>query len=327
MQRLIPALCLAVFALASACDDSPSGSRPTPPAGTAPFRTYAAAPVPVMILDTSLPAGVSGQPYSHQLSAIGGSGTYYWSVTGGSAVAMVNLSVSGELTFPGMPQNSFGGNLFISVVDAFGASANRQFNIHANMGATLPVYFMPATTFVLHCGDNMALVDHGKTYSRFQRSVRALMREIAALTWDPVETCIHSEFQVVLCGHDATWVLRPTSFTATNSEKVNAITLLAGLTPGGTAPMYSAAVLAETTTKAFSQAERVCLFSGAGFSVDTAAPGGQADYVNVLAQFASWTSGTTLHTNGFDLAPTSHHLQFMQDFVALGAQGAYSAPQ
>lgn len=325
ITRWAPALCMALLLLAGACDDSPSSPARTAPTGPGQLRIYAAAPLPLMILDTVLPVGVTGQAYSHQMTAMGGSGAYVWSIVGGAGAAMVNISTTGELTFPGMPTHAFGTNLFIRVTDSTGTHVDRQINIHANLTYTLPAYSSPATTYILHCGDHMALVEQGFPLSRFQRAVRALMRDISGLVWDSIEKREFAEFAVILAGNHAAQLLRPTIFTAEINEKIAAINLLATLTPGGQTPMFSAALLAETTVNAFASPERLCLYSGAGFGADAAAPGGQADYANVMAEFSSWA--TTLETEAFDFAPVSSHLVFMQNFSALGVSGAYSAPQ
>jgi uncharacterized protein (TIGR03437 family) len=52
------------------------------------------APPPLKITTTSLPAGISGVPYSQQLAATGGVTPYTWSVTGGALPAGLSLAPS-----------------------------------------------------------------------------------------------------------------------------------------------------------------------------------------------------------------------------------------
>ncbi|MCC7508792.1 MAG: hypothetical protein IT464_05425 [Planctomycetes bacterium] len=328
MQRMTLALGLAALLLVLGCDQNSSGPGGGSSGGTpqAPASTFDPAPIPLLILDSSLPVAVTGQTYSHQMTAIGGSGTYYWTITGGAGTGLVNLTPAGVLTVLTIPMGTTGTNLVFTVQDSLGRTANRQLNLHANMPPPPPSYLQEGTTYVLHGGSQMAAIDQGQTLSRFQRAVQSLMAEIADRLWDPAITTNHDEFAVVLCGHDNASLLPGNIRTAQVADKISAINALATLTPGGDAPMYAAIQLAETTNGTLAAPTRLCLLSGGSFGSDSAAPGGQATFANVLALVGSWTMPASLHTHSLDFAPAGTHLQFMQDFAALTTQGTYSAP-
>lgn len=328
MQRITLALGLAALLFALGCDQNSSGPGGGSSAGTphSPTSTSNAAPIPLLILDSSLPVAQTGQQYSHQMTAIGGSGTYYWTITGGAGMGQVSLTPAGVLTVPTIPTGTVGTNLVFTVQDSQGRTASRQINFHANMPPPPPSYFQDGTTYVLHSGSQMTAIDQGQSLSRFQRAVQSLMADIADRLWDPAITTNHDEFAVVICGNDSASMLAGGIRTAQIADKISAINALAALTPGGDAPMYAAMQLAETSNGNLAAPTRLCLLSGGSFGSDSAAPGGQATFANVLALVGSWTMPPSLQTLSLDFAPAGTHLLFMQDFAALTAQGTYTAP-
>lgn len=58
----------------------------------------AAATCTLEILDEFIPPGTVNTPYSHQMSAYGGSGSYTWSIWSGSLPAGLSLSSSGLIS-------------------------------------------------------------------------------------------------------------------------------------------------------------------------------------------------------------------------------------
>lgn len=328
MHRLTLALGLAALLFGLGCDQASSDSGGGSSGGTpqAPTSTLNPAPIPLLILDSALPLAATGQQYSHQMSAIGGSGSYSWMITGGAGAGLVSLTSAGMLTVPTIPTGSLGTNLVFRVQDSLGRTANRQINFHVNMPPPPLTHFQDGTTYVLHCGVQTTAIDPGQTLSRFQRAVQTLMADIADRLWDPMISTTHEELTVVVCGNGTTSLLPGNVLTAQVADKIAAINALAALIPGGEAPMYAAMQVAEITIGTLPTPTRLCLLSGGSFGSDAAAPGGQATFSNVLALAGSWTLPSSLNTHSFDFAPAGTHLQFMQDFAALTTQGTYSAP-
>lgn len=58
----------------------------------------AAATCNLEVLDEFIPGGYENTPYSHQMSAYGGSGSYTWSIWSGSLPAGLSLSSSGLIS-------------------------------------------------------------------------------------------------------------------------------------------------------------------------------------------------------------------------------------
>lgn len=325
MHRLNLALCLAVLALAAACDHAATKPQPAPVATPAPLaQSYAPATTPLMILDRALPVAFTGQAYSHQMTAIGGTGTYYWTVSGAGS-GLVSLSSSGVLTAPGIPSHSLGTGLTFRVQDSVGRVVYRSINFHANYSYNHPNPGVRGRVLVLHHGEQMSYRNAGQTNSRFQRAVQHLMQDVAELTWDPVETNLCEQFVLVTAGNDAAVRESAGVRTAQVSDKVAVINALAALVPGGDAPMYAAMQLAETAAGAFTACDVLALYSGGSFGADAAAPGGQANFSNVLAHAGGWVGNVSM-TWALDFAPAGTHRQFMQDFAVLTWGGLYAAP-
>ena len=324
MQRLTLAIGLAVLACLFGCDESDSGgSSPSGSATQQATSNYAAAPIPLLILDSELTRGEYGQSYSHQMTAIGGGGSYTWTILSTTSPGMFNLSASGVLTVTSMPQSNFSATIDFQVGDG-ATNATRQLTFRANTPPPPPSYLSQGTIYVLNAGDEMSTVDPGKTLSRFQRAAQDIMRAIADELWSPTFTTDHNEYSVVVSGNGTATQVGSAIYTAQVADKIQAINALAAVTPGGEAPMYAAAQLAETISSGMSLV-RLNMYSGGDFGVDGAAPGGQSDFANVLAQFNSWVPGGPIDTNSSDYKPTGTHRQFMFDFANVNG-GGYVAP-
>ena len=83
-----------------------------------------------------LPVGFAGAPYSVNLTATGGTGTYHWTVTGGALPAGLTLSPTG--TISGTPTGPDGGTASIQVQDDARAVAEDSVTV-AVAGGALPV--------------------------------------------------------------------------------------------------------------------------------------------------------------------------------------------
>lgn len=70
---------------------------------------------------------VMGEPYSVQLQAVGGRGTYTWSVVGGEAASWLTLSTGGLLS--GTPATSGASSITVEVTDESGQEAQRELSI------------------------------------------------------------------------------------------------------------------------------------------------------------------------------------------------------
>jgi hypothetical protein len=75
----------------------------------------------------TLPDAVVDEDYAAQLQAVGGRGTYTWSVTGGEAASW--LTVSSDGTLAGTPVASGASSVTLAVVDESGQQATRQLPI------------------------------------------------------------------------------------------------------------------------------------------------------------------------------------------------------
>lgn len=116
-----------------------SGTATAP--GTSSFRIRATdgagqtatADLSIAVLQTlaihtgSLAEGVVGEGYSAQLQAVGGRGTYTWSVTGGDASSWLAISSVGALS--GTPVGSGASTVTVAVADESGQEAVRQLPI------------------------------------------------------------------------------------------------------------------------------------------------------------------------------------------------------
>lgn len=77
--------------------------------------TAAAACNNLEVLDEWVPEGYVSTPYSHQMSAYGGSGSYTWSIWSGSLPAGLSLSSSGLIS--GTPTTAGYTLVYIRVTD------------------------------------------------------------------------------------------------------------------------------------------------------------------------------------------------------------------
>jgi Putative Ig domain len=75
----------------------------------------AAAVCNLEVLDEFIPEGYVSTPYSHQMSAYGGSGSYTWSIWSGSLPAGLTLSSSGLIS--GTPTTAGYELVYIRVTD------------------------------------------------------------------------------------------------------------------------------------------------------------------------------------------------------------------
>jgi Peptidase A4 family/Putative Ig domain len=80
-----------------------------------------------------LPVGLAGTPYSVNLTATGGTGTYHWTVTGGALPAGLTLSPTG--TISGTPTGPDGGTASIQVQDDAGVVAQHSVTVAVAGGA------------------------------------------------------------------------------------------------------------------------------------------------------------------------------------------------
>ena len=75
------------------------------------------APVAALaVVDTALPDAVEFQPYSHQLTASGGTAPYTWAGTAGAFPPGITLSASGLIS--GVPSASGPFNFTVQVTDS-----------------------------------------------------------------------------------------------------------------------------------------------------------------------------------------------------------------
>jgi len=147
-------------------------------------------PQPPAITTTSLPQGQLGSSYSQTLAATGGTQPYSWSVSTGTPPVGITLTSDGQLAgFPGSAGTS---TFTVSVKDAAGLSAQRDFSVDIASGgnfdgpAELPRVTVssamantpaPGTTIAVnaggdlqaalnsaHCGDTIEL-QSGATFS------------------------------------------------------------------------------------------------------------------------------------------------------------------
>ena len=95
----------------------------------------------LQVSGTNLPSGTQGEPYSAQLSAVGGGGSYSWSTVSGSWPAGIALSTSGLAS--GTPTASGDFTVMVQVASG-GQTATRQYHLAiappppAVMTASLP---------------------------------------------------------------------------------------------------------------------------------------------------------------------------------------------
>ena len=83
---------------------------------------------PPVITTTSLPGGITGQPYSATLAATGGTGPYTWSISAGSLPAGLTLSSAGVIS--GTPASPPGTASFtVKVTDANSSTATQPLTI------------------------------------------------------------------------------------------------------------------------------------------------------------------------------------------------------
>jgi hypothetical protein len=84
---------------------------------------------PVEILTAALDDGLVGTPYAQALQAMGGSGAYVWTVTGGALPAGLSLAANGVLS--GTPLEVFSGVVTLTAADAAdpGRSASQSYNL------------------------------------------------------------------------------------------------------------------------------------------------------------------------------------------------------
>jgi hypothetical protein len=79
---------------------------------------------------TLIPDGYVGTPYSHQMSAYGGSGSYTWSIWSGSLPAGLTLSSSGLIS--GTPTTAQYTLVYIRVTDSGGCTNTRAYFFYIN---------------------------------------------------------------------------------------------------------------------------------------------------------------------------------------------------
>ena len=84
------------------------------------FAGNAAASCGLEILDEYIPPGFVSTPYSHQMSAYGGSGSYTWSIWSGSLPSGLSLSSSGLIS--GTPTTEEYTLVYIRITDTTNSS-------------------------------------------------------------------------------------------------------------------------------------------------------------------------------------------------------------
>ena len=92
----------------------------------------AAAVCNLEVLDESIPDGFVNTPYSYQMSAYGGSGSYTWSIWAGSLPNGLSLSSSGVIS--GTPTTAQYTLVYIRVTDTVNPSCTntRAYFIYVN---------------------------------------------------------------------------------------------------------------------------------------------------------------------------------------------------
>ncbi|MGH3581576.1 MAG: putative Ig domain-containing protein [Mycobacterium sp.] len=97
----------------------------------------------IAVNPATLPAGAAGTAYSQTISAIGGSGTYTFSVSGGTLPPGLTLNpASGVLA--GMPTTAASYNFSVMATDALGATAVRAYTVAFNAAVTVGPATLPA---------------------------------------------------------------------------------------------------------------------------------------------------------------------------------------
>jgi hypothetical protein len=94
-------------------------------------------PLTLTILQTTLPAGTVGSPYSHTLAAAGGVEPYSWSVSAGALPPGLQLNASGVLS--GTPTAAGTFPVTIRVQDQSQASATKPLSLSITGGSAPPV--------------------------------------------------------------------------------------------------------------------------------------------------------------------------------------------
>jgi hypothetical protein len=123
---------------------------------------------PPTIANTSLRPGELGSSYSETLTASGGAQPYSWSISAGAPPAGITLTSDGQLT--GLPGSAGTSSFTVSVQDASGLSAQRDFSVEIASGgkfdgpAELPRVKVassladtpaPGTTISVHAGGDL----------------------------------------------------------------------------------------------------------------------------------------------------------------------------
>ena len=98
--------------------------------------------VPLSVSTSSLSAGTVGIAYSRNLSAIGGTSPYQWSLASGSLPAGLSLSAAGVLSGTPTANGSF--SFTLQVKDATAATATAQLQIAINAALAITTSLLPA---------------------------------------------------------------------------------------------------------------------------------------------------------------------------------------
>lgn len=117
---------------------------------------------PLAITTPSLPNGSTGFPYTTTLSAIGGTGSYSWSLSSGSLPNGLSLAPNG--TISGTPTQS--GNFVFTVGVTDGSdSTTKQFTIAIANGLTIATTFLPQGTVGVAYSASLSAIGGSTPYS------------------------------------------------------------------------------------------------------------------------------------------------------------------
>jgi hypothetical protein len=101
------------------------------------------APLPLQIITTYLPNGVSGEAYNISLAALGGTPPYTWSLSGGSLPSGLDLSMAGEIS--GTPTEAGIFDFSVQVTDFASSTVSKDMSITVTDGGATPLAITTAS--------------------------------------------------------------------------------------------------------------------------------------------------------------------------------------
>ena len=173
---------------------------------------------PPTIVDTGLPQGQVGSSYSKTLTASGGTQPYSWSISAGAPPAGITLTSDGQLA--GLPGTAARAGFTVSVKDAAGLSAQRDFSL------------------VIVSGGNGAQTTCGPptdpNYSCFNTSTAAVALPNPIPSWGPNPCDNTSPYTLQNCGNltGAGTIQTPSDFSQPIARLTDSTTVNAGITWG-----------------------------------------------------------------------------------------------